>query len=319
LIQGNEKIKAQKTLSKIESGKFADTDIDSLFMYLRAFSDDNYVFREVADFVAHNDSRNKGLVNKSLKAFYLRMLLFIEYSYHGKKLDISKPIPLYMKELVKYQIDKCDSKVLLTKFNVTQHKLKAFVDNFFKEDKKNRKVKVSKTTDHNAVKAISYCLGFIYSYPSITQEVLLDEIILVPSKNQLTFDSLKIRSQSNKIVICVLAFLNKTTFDFDYEKGFCNISCERTSIPKDIKNEHGQDIFIDHGKLQLHGSITVKNGGEDHKICFPVFVTDLKAEDYCHTSLFSIYSEFDILFQKVLLEGDLSVNKEFKLSLLSNN
>lgn len=75
-----EKIKAQKIVDKIQSNQFDENDIDGLFMRLRLYSKEQYIFKEIADFVAHNDARDRGLANKSLETMYPRMKYFIEYN-----------------------------------------------------------------------------------------------------------------------------------------------------------------------------------------------------------------------------------------------
>ena len=138
-IQGNDKLKAQKTIDDIAKGDFDERDIDSLFMGLRAHSFNNEVLREIADFVAHNILRNKGLTNQSLEAFYLSFKYFSEYMTHQKSLDITSPFPIYIKKLMKYQIYKCDENLLREKFNVTQERLKSRIDNLFKDNKKEKR------------------------------------------------------------------------------------------------------------------------------------------------------------------------------------
>ncbi|HDU8584939.1 TPA: hypothetical protein RG682_000381 [Vibrio alginolyticus] len=92
-----DKTKAQKLVTKLEAGDFDENDVDNLFMRLRAYSHGNKVFREVADFVAHNDERNRGITNESLEAFYLSFKFFEEYTSSKKPLDITSPFPLYIK------------------------------------------------------------------------------------------------------------------------------------------------------------------------------------------------------------------------------
>lgn len=86
-----EKSKLQKSIQKIESGSFDENDIDNIFMKLRAYSTKFSVFREIADFVAHNDQRDRGLVNQALEHMYLSMRFFLDYQGENKKqLDISE-------------------------------------------------------------------------------------------------------------------------------------------------------------------------------------------------------------------------------------
>ncbi len=122
-------------VEKIESVVFDENDIDNLFMRLRAFSLGHNVFREIADFVAHNTTRDRGLTNQSLEAFYLNMRYFCEYVSPGVALDISTPFPIYVKRLMKYQVDRCNEQVLRAQFKVTRRRLKERIDSLFREDK----------------------------------------------------------------------------------------------------------------------------------------------------------------------------------------
>ena len=85
-----EKAKAQKLVLKLESGDFDENDIDNIFMRLRAYSHGNRIFHEIADFVAHNDKRDKGVSAESLEAFYLSIKYFLEYVSPKKTLDIGR-------------------------------------------------------------------------------------------------------------------------------------------------------------------------------------------------------------------------------------
>src|SRR5262249_39146096 len=133
----NEKRKVSKLLMKIQSGVFDENDVDSLFLKMRAFSYGNRVFREVADFVAHNDVRSRGVTFDWLEAFYLSMRLFVEYSYKKQSLDISSDIPLWIKRLMIYQADKCKDTDLRSKFGLSSERLKSKIRSLFKEDAKN--------------------------------------------------------------------------------------------------------------------------------------------------------------------------------------
>tara|TARA_Y100001956_G_C4086157_1_gene170747 strand:- start:749 stop:1042 length:294 start_codon:yes stop_codon:yes gene_type:complete len=90
-MKGIEKSKTQKIIDKIQNDNFDENDIDNLFMKLRAYSGGNTVFREIADFVAHNDLRDRGITNQSLQAMYYSIKYFIEYVSPKKTLDIASP------------------------------------------------------------------------------------------------------------------------------------------------------------------------------------------------------------------------------------
>ena len=132
-----EKGKVQKIVDKIQSGNFDENDIDNIFMKLRAYSANFNVFREIADFVAHNDERDRGLVNQALEHMYLSIRFFLDYQGENKKsLDIGVPFPSWILKLMKYQVERANESDLKTKFNVTRSRLISRIDSSFKVDKK---------------------------------------------------------------------------------------------------------------------------------------------------------------------------------------
>jgi hypothetical protein len=322
-LKANEKAKAQRTIQKIESGAFEDTDVDNLFMRLRAFSAGYNVFREIADFVAHNDARDRGVTNKSLEAFYLNMRYFCEYASPGVSLDISTPFPIYVKRLMKYQVDRSNEQELKAKFRVTRERLKSRIDSLFKVDKKSGTAYLKGRIGKETFDALSYVLGFIHSRPAFTQDDLLNELVLVLKKNKLTFDEQVIRKRGNRIALCVLTLLHHTTFDFKgHQLGHCHISSEKTAIPHNVKyiDENGNEVPLEEefGTLQVNGDVVVQYNGRDLTVSHPVFTTELKVEEWCDQSMFSIEAtqagETQLLYRKVNFEAELGINENFKLA-----
>jgi hypothetical protein len=322
-IQGNEKLKVQKTINDIAEGNFDERDVDSLFMGLRAHSASLVVFREIADFVAHNDLREKGLTNQSLEAFYLSFKYFSEYITPKKSLDIISPFPIYIKKLMKYQIDKCDERVLREKFNVTQERLKSRIDNLFKDNKKEKttSLKNGKISKPN-FEALQHVLGFIGSKPAYTQEQIVSELLSVIKANDLELDEEKFLQQSDKITLCILTLIHKSNYDIKGHKhGFCEISCENLSYPynQNYVDADGNNVQIEHshGKLQINGHVTVINRGKDLTVCYPVLQTELATEDWCDENMYSI-EQIDagnnqIMYKKVIFDSDIGINEQFRL------
>ncbi|MCK8109134.1 hypothetical protein MTF64_19840, partial [Pseudoalteromonas sp. 2CM41L] len=83
-MKGIEKNKAQKLILKIEKGQFDENDIDSLFMRMRAHSNKMPVFREIADFVAHNDQRDRGCSGQLILATVLESWYLTSDSFGAK-------------------------------------------------------------------------------------------------------------------------------------------------------------------------------------------------------------------------------------------
>lgn len=324
LINGIAKQKAQKVISRIESAEFDEIDVDTLLMQLRAFSNDKILFREVADFVAHNDERKQGVANDSLDAFYLSMKFFVEYASENKLLNIYKPFPLYIKKLMIFQIDKCKAIDLKSKFSTTKEKLTCNIKSLFEESKKNntavlRQQKISKKN----LKSIEFLLSFIGSKPAFTQEVLLDEILQVIRENGLTFDENKFFEQGDKIVLYILMLLHNTQYNFNgYKQGYSKLACENTSIPYNINlvNKDGNSVSHEwtFGHLNINGNVVIEKDGKDLTISYPLVSTNLLVEDWCDESLFIIKSldneQNSILHKVIDLDHQLSYGRNGKLT-----
>jgi hypothetical protein len=324
-ISSNEKQKIQKSVNDLIRGDFDDRTVDHLFMGLRAHSGNYVVFREIADYVAHNNLRDRGITNDSLEAFYLSFKYFIEYASPKKELDILRPFPLYIKKLMKYQIEKCKESDLRTKFNVTKARLKSRIDNLFKDDAKKgtTEIRQGEKINQTMFGALQHLLSFIASQPAYTQEQILEELVAVIKSNKILLDDALIYQQGDKVMLCVLLLLHNTEYDFKgHKKGYCKISCEKTGLLLGLKylDEAGKVISINEsfGMLALNGHVAVSNNGSDVTVCFPIVSTTLQAEDWCDQSLFSIGpnqpGDNSLLFRRVELDQNLSIGSNFKLS-----
>lgn len=320
-MKASEKAKAQKIIDKIQGGVFDENDVDNLFMRLRAYSSGYAVFREAADFVAHNDARNQGLVNQSLEAFYLSFKFFLEYGHQQKELDVSKPIPLYIKKLMKYQVDKCKPEQLKKDFNVTRDRLKSRIDNYFKDDKKTKTTQYQefKVRGQKSVEPIQHLLGFIGSVPAFTGDMLIKDLLSVLKHNKLAFDENAIVSQKPTIILCVMLLMHQSRHEFDETAtGDCQIATEHASVFKEMPPEHQGEGF---GELQVIGSIgCIRPDGSPFSVAYPVFQSGLKAVDYCDDSLFvdQPVAQIPNLYRtEAKLDGDLLLLDNGKLGSIS--
>lgn len=286
-MKGIEKSKAEKIILKIENDQFDENDIDSLFMRLRAYSKKMPVFREIADFVAHNDQRDRGLTNQSLETMYLRMKYFLEYNSPKKSLDITSPFPLWIKRLMILQVSKFKESVLKEKFNVTQQRLQSRIENAFKEDRKNQIATLKKgKLSQQTLEAIQYIMGVLVLNAVITQEDLITELINVIVSNKLRIDQDLFLKQSDKITLCTLLLLHNATFDFKGHKlGHTEISTNKESISHNTKFVDADGNEVEHiesfGNLQITGWVVLNNNGKDSRMGHPIMSTNLDAESWC--------------------------------------
>lgn len=315
----NERAKTQRTLNDVSAGRFDERDIDHLFMSLRSHCGQHKIFREVADFVAHKEIRDKGITNQSLEAFYLSFKYFSEYVSPKKSLDIGAPFPAYIIKLMRYQVDKCDEARLRQEFNVTKSRLKSRIDNLFKIDNKARTACLSKQLSAPNFRALQHILGFIGSHPAYTQDEIISELIEVLNVNKLAFDRGSVLSQGDRIMLCILSLIHESEYDFKGHKtGYCNIACETTALPHGVTyvDEKGMPVKIvqSYGNLQINGHVAVVNSDQDVTVAYPIITTNLDVEEWCSESLFSIEkSEGGTQFRKVSFNGPIGVSENFRL------
>ncbi|MGX5202413.1 hypothetical protein [Aliikangiella sp. IMCC44632] len=319
-----ERSKIQKLITKIENECFDENDIDSLFMKLRAYSSGYSIFREVSDFVAHNDLRNRGIANQSLETMYLRMKFFVEYNSPKKTLDLSQTFPIWIKKLMKLQVEKCKEDDLKLKFNVTKKRLVNRIEAGFKEDKKNKAAlykqgKLSLETFN----AIQHVLSFISGQEAFSQDEVINELISVLVKNKVEFNEERFRALSDKITVCILLLFHHAEFDFKgYKPGKCRISSEKESISHNVQYVDANGEKVEHvesfGSLNVSGLITLRKDDKDLSIGHSVMSTNLDAEEWCSTELFHIEPFNNDLpkhmCKRLKLDVELCLRDDFKLS-----
>lgn len=318
-----EKTKAQKIVNRIQNGNFDENDVDNLFMRLRASSYKNIIFREIADFVAHNDKRDRGVTNQSLEAMYYSMKYFLEYTSPKISLDIAMPFPIWIKKLIKYQVDKIDEEILREKFSVGKERLKIRIDKGFKDDKKTKKTLLKKDKlSMETLHAIQYVMSFIISKEAFSQKDLINQIINVLHQNDISFDKDKILAQADKITLCVLLLLHNSKFDYKGHKlAYCTINPEKefVSYNTNFVDKDGNKINIDEnfGNLQALGHVVLDKDGQDLTIAYPIMSTKLNVEEWCAESLFNIEplgkTDFEYLCKRLKLGEDLVISEDFKL------
>ena len=322
-----EKEKAQKLINKIQSGHFDENDVDNLFMKLREYSQGFSVFREIADFVAHPKERNKGIINKSLEGFYLSIKFFILYNSANQKLNIFKDFPLWIKDLMLYQVDKCDEKILIEKYNVRKIRLKIRIEKGFRDNKKNKTTSIiERKLSHETLEAISFVMSFISGNSTFTQEQLIDEIIGVIKQNKLDYVHDDFLNHSNCLILSTLILLHNAKFDFKgYKYGYCQIHSEKESI--NYKNKfvdvEGNSVEVDEsfGKLCVNGHVVLNKDGQDLTVSHTIMSTSLDVEQWCDDSLFEIEPLTEktpkFLVKRIKFKDDLSISKSCKLINLS--
>lgn len=319
-----ERQKTQKIINKIQTGSFDENDVDNLYMKLRAYSKGFKVFREISDFVAHNDARDRGLTNQSLEGMYLSMKYFLEFNSSNKKLNLAKPFPTWIKKLMIYQIDKTDELKLKNRFKVNKERLKARVKKGFKDNKDGNCLLLNNKISNLTIEAIAFVMSFISGKEAYSQDELIEETIEVIQKNNLEIEVSDFKQQSNHFTLCTLLLLHNTKFSFKgYKEGYCQISPERntiytynkTSLDKNGEEKESIESF---GNLNILGHVVLPKDGKDLTIAHTIMSTNLNVEKYCEENLFQIESFHGDRTGNIIrlpkLNEDIKISQNRKLS-----
>lgn len=324
MISGNEKLKAQKIVSRIEDGRFDELDIDSLFMRLRAHSKGYQQFMEVANFSAHNDKRDRGIVNEKIYENYLNLLYFVEYPGANKPLSLYEPFPSYIVNLLKFKIHNHEKRLLIKKFDIPGKSVLAYIDSIFSIDVEGDLARPSKRLGENDVSFVAFLLGAMVISPAISHKTLIRQIVSVVKLNGLKISEHKFLAQSDRIGICVLAMLHNTNFSIGQGgEATCQIHTENQSIPYEFWNAKGNlhyQNFGGFGNIGLIGTFKVPSKGNFVSISCPIFDIDLKVDNCCDETLFDIFDvENSGKFVRILFDKELTVSDEFKLIEIEKN
>jgi len=300
-MKQEEKIKAQKIIDKIETGNFDENDIDSLFMKLRPYSYNLNlkIFLEIADLVAHNNNRSKGVINTALEAFYLRMKFLSEYDSQKRHLDISKPFPSWVKTLMIYQVDRCKINTLKDKYDTSPQELKKEIEENFIKSKIPKFVELKRGASYRKLfHIIKYILSIISTIPSFTQKEIINETLTAIQRNKLSVNNDVFLSHSSRFILCTLLLFNNTTYTFDKKNKNPQVRTfiapdkfEITLTPEEEKHPSRKELRMNEfGKLGVTGSILLMHKGKRNPVAYKLIETELDVYRYCHENIFHISS-----------------------------
>ncbi|EPJ90995.1 hypothetical protein [Pseudomonas psychrophila] len=277
-----EKIKAQKAIDKIQSGCFDESEVETLLLKLRAYSGSHKIFRESADFVAHNDIRDRGLAQESLDSFYLSLRFFRDYKSDDKSVGWGDSIPLYVKKFLKYQVGKCSGEDLKSECKMSASKLLAVIDKAFKEDPKSRTCTLNEAALSVAkVHAINYLTTFIKVEPVFSAEDFLSSFYAVLRDNDLRFSEQIMNQYKDRIILSFVLLFHDAEFKLA-GGGTAKCFLGENSL-------EGGGVYTDHDLIELGvvgESEIPAEGLPSIMMQYVIFNTKLKISDVCHNSLF---------------------------------
>jgi hypothetical protein len=288
------KVRVQRVLDEILSGAFNENDIDLLFIYLREYCNGYPRFREVANFVAHPELRNRGDTHQLIGNLCFTQMYHTAYGLTGKPVEIRKPFPKWVKDHMKRQVDKCKPNELWQKFNIKPKELKTRINTLFKEDDQKETVNLSESIDRETFEAIYHILRFANYNPLFTADDLMKELVGVLHKNHFSFDEKALIDRGATIILCVMLLMHHSEFMVFEVNDSQPFKCAIMAAPplqtdQPAAGEAGEGLIAwGHETLRVCAPMRFESGTGPITTFFPIFTSDLRVNDNCDEKLLAV-------------------------------
>ena len=323
-IQLKDRVKLNQVLDRIQAGCFDANDVDNLLMKLRPYAGDKMVFREIADFVAHSDARDRGLAQQSITGFVDSMRYFQEYVSDKRRLDLGTPFPAYVYRLFLSQTRLSDEQRLKAEYRMSHGSLIKKIEANFTIDKKTGTCNLrSNKGGVELFAALQFITSFIHSRAAFSLRDFHEELKDVVRAQSASFDEVAWSKQAQRVSLAILCLVSNTDFQLDDgAQASCKLETEhhfrllrgQRRLPTGLMSSEPTSF----GNLMIMGEATVVSVNKDPlRIAFPLIGTDLDPHEYCHASLFlreqtpDDFGDCDV--EIINFARDMSLSEEFKL------
>lgn len=306
------KNQVQKNIEKIQNGVFDESNVENLFISLRPYCKGYKQFKEIADFVAHSDVRDRGIVNRALLDRCLRLTALFHYSPPNKPLELFNDLPSWIIRLIKNQASLIKNKVFLQEFQFSREDFLEMLDTAYVIDDQK---KIAKYTECEFPQlfwdAVKKCFVGISIIAPLTQTDVIKEIIGVLKTNKININETLIRKNADKITMCILLLLHKTEYKFeDLNNAETFISANpHYSSKKDMEENTLPNLYVA-GSFVINGL-----NGQVFEMITPIFTTNLKVEDWCDLRIIqTTILQDESVYQNIYLDADIVLDEHFKIS-----
>lgn len=319
-----EQTKINQLIARIELGDFDANDVDGLLIKLRPYARQRKVFREIADFVAHADARNKGLARESMTAFADAMRYFIEYQGKKKALDVTQPFPAYVYRLFLSQTRQANEAHLKATFKLGHASLVKKIETNFTLDKSTNTCAVRPGKGgRELMGALQYVMGFIHSRPAFHVSDFHAELKQVLHDEKIRFDEATLNQRLDRISLAILCLVAGTEVMLpEGDKARCSLECENHfRILRGHRRMPTGAISAEpasFGSLNIRGEITViADGAPPLRVAYPLITTNLDPHEHCDSSLFCTGNEpnefGEYVVEVIEFAQDMALSDQFKL------
>jgi hypothetical protein len=293
-------------------------------MKLRPYAGGHTVFREVADFVAHADARDRGLAHQSIVGFVDSMRYFQEYVSEKRTLDLNVPFPAYVYRLFLSQARLSDEQRLKAEYRMSHTTLIKKIEANFTIDKKTGTCSLrSSKGGVELLAALQFITGFIHSRAAFSLREFHVELKTIMREQRVGFDEAAWSEQVQRVSLAVLCLVSNSEFRLD---GGASASCKldtehhfrllrgQRRLPTGLMSSEPSSF----GNLMILGEATVASAGKGPlRVAFPLIETDLDPHEHCDASLFrreQAPADFgDCEVEIIDFAPDMSLSDEFKL------
>lgn len=280
--------KLNDLIEKIESGLFDCNSVDSVFIKMREFSGKNNLFKEVANFIAHNKERDEGIISEHTTANFLKFKFTLSKEMKGQQLDVVKGFPAWIYSLVMIQISELDEGECKSKYNKTKSSLRERVRQMFTVQDGICKIKGKiKRNDFNTFTSLLDSFT-IRGEGVFTIDDLFDEMVLCLKQNNISFSEEKLRAQKDKIILSIFLLMHNTEFKF-----------KQTLSARIV-------ITADNNKISIAAKIPL----DGIYLSYIILKSELDASEWCDEQA------IDYLTSHNELPESIKINSDFKLSLI---
>ncbi|TYX08438.1 hypothetical protein FCG74_007570 [Klebsiella pneumoniae] len=280
--------KLNDLIERIESGIFDCNSVDSVFIKMREFSGKNNLFKEVANFIAHNKERDEGIISEHTTANFLKFKFILSKEMKGQQLDVVKGFPAWIYSLVMIQISELDEGECKSKYNKTKSGLRERVRQMFTVKDGICKVKGEiKRNDFNTFTSLLDSFT-IRGEGVFTIDDLFDEMVLCLKQNNISFSDEKLREQKDKIILSIFLLMHNTEFKF-----------KQTLSARIVITADNNEMSIA-AKIPLDGIY----------FSYIILKTELDISEWCDEQA------IDYLTTHNELPESIKINNDFKLSLI---
>ncbi|EZP62662.1 hypothetical protein [Pseudomonas sp. RIT357] len=279
-MKGAERIKAKKAVDRIQSGAFDELEVESLFMRMRAYSRGNEVFREAADFVAHNNARDKGIINDSIDAIYLAIKFLNEFTAE-KQLYFDRPFPCYVLKLLKYKLASFSEAELKRGVGVSRSSIQKILnDGFVDVVPKVYSVAKDRAINEREIEILSFLLSRLVIGEAFSPAELINQLVRVLSSNAIPFSEPLLRANENAVVLCFALLTHLAEFQLSAGgRGSSEITVADNSLMTVVDGVFAPANCV--GEVVVSAKCLFNFGRGDIFISFIVFSTGLLARDVC--------------------------------------